>query len=384
MASETGGTIDQMTPRRVASACHVVMIVGAVVVFPLISSILAFLCAYVLGRDAFRRPSAGKVIWTLAFLMFGLAAGADAIGRELGWTTWLAKLYYATGPALVVMYLAIGELYLVAASRMKRFGFGLTAILTAFWLSLVIGAPVDQARLAVDGWDAIERDGFMTTVTILINTISTLIIVGGTGYSIWKFRQQGIMRNRMIGCSWILVGTLFVATGGSLTRLGHYEYLYIAMSIGIAMIFYGVLATRRPDTQPLPSISLRHLTLAPATRPWRATPERLPREGSSPALAYIVAMLEEDAASVSARCAEWSVPRDDAPVLSRNDARQVWEFRRVLPRMSQERFDALPVSVRRQVATVWHEVLTWPPTNDATYGSDGNKRTLVTADAGLS
>lgn len=356
------------TPR--ASHVHKSPLKDAVVIFPLISAVLAFLCAWVLGRDAARRPRADKVIWTLAFLMFGLAAAADAIGREVGWTTWLAKLYYATGPALVVMYLAIGELYLVAPSRMKRVGFGLTAILTAFWLSLVVNAPVDQARLAADGWDAIKRDGFMTTVTILINTISTLIIVGGTAWSIWRFRKLGIMRNRMIGCTWILAGTLFVATGGSLTRLGHYEYLYIAMSIGIAMIFYGVLCTRRPDGQPLPSLSLQGLRDF-VDRQGGVPSITSSRRGNSAPVAFVAGLLEEEPSTISARCAEWSVPRDDSSPLSREEARMLWQFRQELPAASQQRFDALPVAVRRQVATLWHEVLTWHGSRDSSAAENG-------------
>lgn len=325
------------------------------VVFPLLCVGISLLCALVLGRDSVRRPRPDKVIWTIAFLMFALASGADAAGRELGWSTGLARLYYATGPALVVMYLAIGELYLLFPSRMKRFGIGLTAIATAFWLSLVIGAPIDRARLAADGWHAIERDGFMTIVTIIINSVATLIIVGGTGYTVWRFARQGTMRNRMIGCTWILVGTLVVAAGGSLTRLGHYEYLYIAMSIGVAMIFVGVMWTRRPGR----AVASDYF-ISPRPVPSIPEIEAEPHPASDvPALAFVDSLLRHDAEEVSRRCAEWSVPRDDAPVFSREDARMAWRFRQELPEESQCRFDALPVPARRQVATLHREVLVW-------------------------
>lgn len=318
------------------------------------------MCAWILGRDAIRRPRPDKVIWTIAFLMFALASGADAAGRELGWSTGLAKLYYATGPALVVMFLAIGELYLLFPAKMKRFGVGITAIATAFWLSLVIGAPIDQARLATDGWDAIERDGFMTIVTIVINSVSTLIIVGGTGYTVWKFSRQGIMQNRMIGCAWILVGTLAVAAGGSLTRLGHYEYLYIAMSIGVAMIFLGVMWTRRPEAAVNTEISVESRP-APSIPEIEAEPH--PASGV-PAMAFVDSLLRYDAEEVSRRCAEWSVPRDEEPVFSREEARVAWRFRQQLAEEAQHRFDALPVPARRQLATLYREVLVWRAETD--------------------
>jgi hypothetical protein len=328
-----------------------------VVIFPILSTGISLMCAAVIGRDAIRRPRPDKVIWAIAFLMFALAAGADAAGRELGWSMWLAKLYYATGPALVVMYLAIGELYLLFPARMKRFGIGATMIATAFWLSLVIGAPVDESRLTADGWEAIDRDGFMTVVTIIINSVSTLIIVGGTGYSVWNFARKGIMRNRMIGCALILLGTLSVAAGGSLTRLGHYEYLYIAMSIGIALIFLGVLSTRRPDR-----VAPHSGRASEDSRP--QTPAALDVEPypdhAEPALAFVEHLLRQETDEVTRICTEWSVPAHQDDAFSRGDARSAWAFRLTLPEESRRRFDALPVPVRRQLTTLYTEVLAWP------------------------
>ncbi|HWV34221.1 MAG TPA: hypothetical protein VNZ55_01235, partial [Thermomicrobiales bacterium] len=217
------------------------------IVFPILSSVISLLCGAVLARDARVRPRPDKIVWAIAFLMFALAAGADAAGRSIEWTPWLARLYYATGPALVVMFLAIGELYLLFPRAMARFGVGATVLLSAFWVAMVLSAPIDGSRLAADGWEAIERSTLMVVITVLINSIGTTIIVGGTLYSVWRFWRQRIMRNRMIGCSLIALGTIAVGAGGTLTRLGHYEYLYIAMSVGAALIFAGVLWTRRPD-----------------------------------------------------------------------------------------------------------------------------------------
>jgi hypothetical protein len=50
----------------------------------------------------------------------------------------------------------------------------------------------------------------------------------------------------MIGCVLIAVGTLLVAAGGTLTRFGHQEYLYLGMSLGVGVIFAGYLQARRP------------------------------------------------------------------------------------------------------------------------------------------
>lgn len=54
------------------------------------------------------------------------------------------------------------------------------------------------------------------------------------------------MRNRMLGCIAIAIGTLTTASGGVLTRLGNEEFLYISMAIGIAVIYWGYLLARAP------------------------------------------------------------------------------------------------------------------------------------------
>lgn len=341
-----------------------------VIILPIFCSIISLACAIVMGRDAQRRPRPDKIVWALAFMMFALAAGTDAAGRSLGWNEVLARLYYATGPALVVMYLAIGELYLLAPDRMKRYGVGATALCTAFWVALVLNAPIDAARLADDGWEAIERNGFMVLVTVLINTIGTCIIVGGTIWSAWRFKRLGIMRNRMIGCLLIALGTLAVAAGGSLTRLGHYEYLYIAMSVGVTTIFAGVLWTRRPDaavnSRPMtssPSVALSEpgvvamplIADAPdghgiAAMP-TVDPTVRPGEGIGTALGFIEGhVLVLDSTGVDRLCTEWSVPCDPRPVMERGEARAIWTFRTLLSAEAATRFDALSVPARRQIA----------------------------------
>lgn len=328
------------------------------VVFPIISAVLAALCAAVIGRDALRRPRPDKQAWFIAFVMFALAAGADAYGREIGWSEALARLYYMTGPALVVAFLAIGELYLLFPNRMGRFAPGAAILLTATWMTLVLSAPIDTARLADEGWEAIDRSGALRAMSITINVVGTLIIVGGLLWSVWRFQRTRSHRNRMIGCLLIVIGTLAVAMGGTLTRFGHYEYLYIAMSAGIALIFAGVVWTRRPDHVVTPGVgeTTRSVTAVPGKAGGLNAEPQLTEE-----LVFLVekvlAGAPEDVRSV---CASWSVTTADEPLMGRRDARQAWRLRKHLPGSAQDRFDALPVPERRAVVELAAEVLQIP------------------------
>ena len=219
------------------------------VIFPIIATTLALGCCLAVLRDNLARPKPAGLVWTLAFAIFGIAALAEVIGTLAGWTPLLARVYYVLGATLVVGYLALGELYLLMRREWVDRIAGLLVVISALAVSLVskaaIGPDIEQA-----GWKALEKSTGLTLLTILVNTTGTIILVGGLVYSAVSFRRRGIMRNRMIGCLLIAAGTLAVASGGTLTRLGSHQYLYIAMSLGITLIFAGYVRTRRPDAVP--------------------------------------------------------------------------------------------------------------------------------------
>ncbi|CAN5809014.1 hypothetical protein BH20CHL3_BH20CHL3_03950 [soil metagenome] len=328
------------------------------ILMPIVCAILSAMCAAVLLRDARSRPRPDKIVWSIAFTMFAVAAGADAAGNALGWNTWLAKLYYFTGPALVVAFLAIGQLYLLMPAAMRRFGPGATLLVTALWLSLVENAPVDSTRLAADGWDAIERGPEMVAITILINSVGTMIIVGGAGWSAVQFWRRGTHRNRMVGCALICMGTLIVAAGGSLSRLGYYEYLYVAMAIGIAMIFGGVLMSRRPEGTNRNVFAMANATHFVASTTSAEVPSGMP--GSVGGLAFVEELLLTRAdPEIDAICTEWSVPRETTASLTRLEARRAWKLRALLSPEALKAFDVQPVGSRRQLGSLYHDVLTW-------------------------
>lgn len=234
------------------------------VIFPIVATVLAFGCAAAVVRDYLARPRPAGLVWSIAFAIFGVAALCEVIGALSGWTPLLARVYYVLGATLVVGYLAVGELYLLMRRSWADKAAGVMILLTALAVSLISKTPIGP-DVADEGWRALEPGAGLTALTIGINSTGTAILAGGLLYSVVTFQRKGIMRNRMIGCLLIAAGTLAVASGGTLTRLGSDQYLYIAMSIGIALIFAGYLWTRKPDVAP---------TTAPTPAPAaaRATP----------------------------------------------------------------------------------------------------------------
>ncbi|CAN5607786.1 hypothetical protein BH09CHL1_BH09CHL1_02380 [soil metagenome] len=330
------------------------------VIFPILSALISALCAAVIARDAIQKPRPDKFAWSIAFAIFAVAAATEALGSINEWTPTLVRTYYLTGAVLVVGFLALGELYLLAGKSIARFAPGVAVLATAFSTALVFNAPVDSTKLADDGWEALERSTILTITTVTLNAGGTLVIVGGLLYSAWKFKRLGIYRNRMIGCVLIAIGTLIVAMGGTATRLGAREYFYVAMSIGVAVIFAGYLWTRRADGAPL--FERRERPAADSRRHATSIRTAVNRALADPALQFIESeLLVLDDSALELRCAEWSVPRDTLEVLRRDEAIAAWQLRLLLSELGQTRFDALSVPARRQITDLYRLVLVAEP-----------------------
>jgi hypothetical protein len=198
-------------------------------------------------RRYLRRRRPHELIWSATFASFALAAGCEVVGSLAGWTPFLARLYYLAGATLSVGYLAVGTLYLLAPRQIALAGLLVTVVQSTAAILLVWRAPVDTQALAIAGWSALDKRGELTALAIWINGLGTLVVVGGALGSAWALWQRRGPADRATGVALIGLGTLVVALGGTLTRLGRHEYLYVAMVPGLVLIFGGyLLANARP------------------------------------------------------------------------------------------------------------------------------------------
>jgi hypothetical protein len=337
-----------------------------VIALPATAALIAGLCAALIGWDAWRRPSPERVTWMVAFLMFTVAASCEVIGSAVGWTSTLARVYYLTGAVLVVGVLALGELYLLLPGRLPLVTPGVSLLIVALAATAVWSAPIDTSRLPAVGWQALERGPFLVALAATINAGGTVVLAGGALYSAWKLRAAGGSAQRAAGCVLIAVGTVVVALGGTVSRFGRPEYLYLAMAVGIAIIFCGVVLTRQPlstraatrrtpDSWRERSTTSHRVRLVPLpSRSRSGQPGAAPGEEG---VRYVVErLLPLDDAEIAQACRRWSAVPMDGDALNRIQARQAWSLRLALPEEARPRFDALPIGVQAQLAELYAEV----------------------------
>lgn len=184
--------------------------------------------------------------WMLGVLTFGAGTFTESFNTLTGWHEWNFKAWYITGALLGGAPLAQGTVYLLLKRRTAN-------ILTAIFLTLVIIAstcvvlsPVDRSK--------VEPMRFSGNVFVwqwvryfspFINLYAMIFLVGGAIYSaILYFSKKG-SSVRAWGNVMIAVGALLPGIGGSATRLGHVEVLYITEFIGLCLIFSAYLVMKK-------------------------------------------------------------------------------------------------------------------------------------------
>jgi hypothetical protein len=284
-----------------------------VFIFPLIATTVSFLFSALLFKQYFQKKRSYQLAWALALIMFGIASLAETIALGgTGWNNLLVKTWYLFGAVLVVGYLAVGSLYVAdtkTASRLLIIGVALTLvgpvlpmiifsktvssteklpialmlggismfliIFTKVWgrpgtawlatmiiasalaVALLLNAPIKAAEVAEKGWEAMDRSLALKTMVVSINTLGSIILIGGALLSAWALIRKNIMRERAIGSILIGAGASISAAGGYIH--GYFGYagfavLSISVTLGVSVMFLGFLAAgRQANTAPAPS-----------------------------------------------------------------------------------------------------------------------------------
>lgn len=194
----------------------------------------AVFAALVLAQWLSRRKPF-QMAWAFGLGLYAIAAFTQFLAEADGWSPVTYKVYYLVAAPLVAV-LGIGSTLLV--HRRAGLGFALyTVILFAGFVVAVSGATVDEAALASSL--PVAGSALPSNVRIfspLFTVPGSVALIGIAAYSFW--------RTRLAFNLWIGVGALIVAVGGSLARFDIPWALYIGELVGIAVMFWGFLASQ--------------------------------------------------------------------------------------------------------------------------------------------
>lgn len=178
--------------------------------------------------------------WTLGVFTFGLGTITESLTTLFGWKESVFRAWYISGALLGGAPLAQGTVYLLLRKRTAHLLSAALALVILVASVCVLLSPIEYAAVEqfrptgkVFTWQ------WVRAFSPVINLYSVVFLVGGAGWSAWKYRQERSSRDRFYGNVLIAAGALLPGIGGSFTRFGYTEVLYITEFLGIVSIFLG-------------------------------------------------------------------------------------------------------------------------------------------------
>ncbi|MBN2637034.1 MAG: hypothetical protein JXR61_12245 [Prolixibacteraceae bacterium] len=178
--------------------------------------------------------------WTIGVLTFGLGTLSESINVLFGWNPVNVRYWYIVGALLGGFPLAQGSVYLL----MNR---NFATITSYFFVPLIIAVSIcvlltpisipENFNYKLTG--AVFEWRWVRYFSPFINLYAFIFLVGGAIYSAIKYYRMTDKEARFKGNVFIAIGGLLPGIGGTMTRMGHINVLFVTELIGLVLIFIG-------------------------------------------------------------------------------------------------------------------------------------------------
>jgi hypothetical protein len=219
---------------------------------PIVTTVFAVFFTFVLYRHWKAKPKRYLLWWMIGVALYGLGTLTEAITTVMGWDPFVFRTWYIAGALLGGAPLAQGTAYLLLKQKTADYIsialVGYVAMASAF----VILTPIDMSL--VEGHrlsGEVMEWQWVRLFSPLANTYALFMLVGGAGWSAWKYRKSSGRSGPRSSGNWLIaIGALLPGIGGSFTRAGMVEVLYVTEIVGLVLIYAGyrlIVGDRSPS-----------------------------------------------------------------------------------------------------------------------------------------
>lgn len=184
--------------------------------------------------------------WTLGVFTFGFGTATESINALFGWSELNFRMWYISGALLGGFPLAQGSVYLLMSERFANRSAWVVLGIVAIASCCVMLSPI-QLPAGFDGTLAgkVLSWQWVRYFSPFINLYSFIFLVGGAFYSAIHYARQPDKQKRFLGNIFIAIGALLPGIGGSFTRAGYVNVLFVTELIGLLLIYAGYQVIKR-------------------------------------------------------------------------------------------------------------------------------------------
>ena len=207
---------------------------------PIFTTVLALAFAVVLFRRYRERGKPHLLWWGLGMLTYAAGTITESLTTLTGWHEPVFRAWYITGALLGGAPLAQGTVYLLLS---KKTADRLTALLVT---AVVVGgtfvclSPIDYTLVEPHRLSGkVLEWHWVRYFSPFINLYALIFLVGGAILSAVRYARKRETRHRVLANVAIAMGGILPGIGGTFTRFGHVEVLYVTEFLGLLLIAVG-------------------------------------------------------------------------------------------------------------------------------------------------
>ena len=171
---------------------------------------------------------------------FGLGTLSESIHTIIGHNEFNLRFWYILGALLGGFPLAQGTVYLLFSKKFANQSslFFISYILIASIFILLVPIKITES---FDGGltGQVFKWQWVRFFSIPINIYAFTFLVGGAIYSAYKYSKFKNLIYKVYGNTAIAIGGILPGIGGSFTRAGFVEVLFVTEFFGLALIYAG-------------------------------------------------------------------------------------------------------------------------------------------------
>jgi hypothetical protein len=215
---------------------------------PIATTGIALVFALQVLRRHRERGGTHLLWWGIGLVTYAAGTATESLTTLFGWNEGVFRAWYITGALLGGAPLAQGSVYLLLKRPTANTLSILLVAAIVLAASCVLLTPIDYTlvepyRLSgkVMAWR------WVRSFSPFINLYAVTFLIGGAIVSAARYRRNPDTYQRYLGNIAIAVGAILPGIGGTFTRFGHTEVLYVTELVGLLLIYLGYrLSIARP------------------------------------------------------------------------------------------------------------------------------------------
>lgn len=214
--------------------------------WPLATAVIGSIFTFLLIQQYYERKKNHQMAWSIGFLIYALAAFMEAYSEfSDDWNPSVYRIYIVLAASLVG-FLGLGVVYLIFRNQTIGHAFLLyvLVIMGIFFYGAFTTDLIEEnlvAGITVGGSALGESGEFPRIMSVFVNIPGTILLIGGSTYSIIFFARKKQFSYRVWANVLIILGTLVIAGAGGRARAGETAGLYPAEMLGAALLLWGFL-----------------------------------------------------------------------------------------------------------------------------------------------